>query len=82
MISVMTSVDWSLRANPLAASIQKYLPWMSLMVWLGLLAMMLAFAFFGAKKIPLGPQARIGWPNRFMVLTYVAWLILIAEVMR
>jgi hypothetical protein len=28
--------------------------------------------------VPLGPQARVGWPNRFMVLTYVAWLIFIA----
>ena len=77
-----TATDWSLRANPLAASMQNYLPWMSLMVWLGLTAMISAFAFFGAKKIPLGPQAHIGWPNRFMVFTYVAWLMLIAEAMR
>jgi hypothetical protein len=77
-----TVVDWSLSGIPLAAPIQSYLPWMSLMVWLGLVAMMSAFAFFGAKKIPLGPQAHIGWPNRFMVLTYVAWLVLIADVMR
>jgi hypothetical protein len=75
-----TVVDLGLRGNPLAAPIQSYLPWMSLMVWLGLLAMISAFAFFGAKKIPPGPQAPIGWPNRFMVFTYVAWLILIAEV--
>jgi Protein of unknown function (DUF998) len=73
-----TAVDWSLRTNQLAASIQEYLPWMSLMVWFGLLVMMSAFVFFGARKIPLGPQAHIGWPNRFMVLTYVGWLMLIA----
>jgi hypothetical protein len=45
-----TVVDWSLSGNPVAAAIQSYLPWMSLMVWLGLLAMMSAFDFFGAKK--------------------------------
>jgi hypothetical protein len=77
-----TAVDLSLRANPLAASIQKHLPYMSLMVWFGLLVMMSAFVFFGARRIPLGPQAHIGWPNRFMVLTYVAWLILIAQALR
>jgi hypothetical protein len=77
-----TAVDWSLRANPLAASIQTYLPCMSLMVWFGLLVMMSAFVFFGARKIPLGPRAHIGWPNRFMVFTYVAWLTLMAAAMR
>lgn len=73
-----TIIDWNLRGNPLAASIQSYLPWMSVMVWLGLTVMMSAFVFFGAKKIPTGPQARIGWPNRFMVFTYVAWLVIVA----
>jgi hypothetical protein len=77
-----TVVDWSLGGKPLAAPILGYLPWLSLMVWLGLLAMMSAFAYFGAKTISLGPQARIGWPNRFMVFTYVAWLTVIACAMR
>jgi len=77
-----TVVDWGLSSNQLAVPTQRYLPWMSLMVWLGLLAMILAFAFFGAKKIPLGPQAHIGWPNRFMVFTYVAWLISITDALR
>lgn len=45
-----TVVDWSLSGNPLAAPIQSYLPKMSLMVWLRLLAMMSAFVFYGAKK--------------------------------
>jgi Protein of unknown function (DUF998) len=75
-------VDWDLNGNPLAAPIQGHLFFMSLMVWFGLIAMMSAFAFFGAKKIPLGPKAYIGWPNRFMVLTYIAWLVLIAMAMR
>jgi hypothetical protein len=44
--------------------------------------MISVFAYFGAKKIPLGPQAQIGWPNRFMVFTYAAWLIGIAAAVR
>ncbi len=34
--------------------------------------------YFGSSKVPLGPSARIGWPNRFMVFTYVAWLMIVA----
>jgi hypothetical protein len=73
-----TIVDWSLSGDPLAAPIRGSLPWATLLVWVGLATMVAAFAFFGAKNVPLGPQARVGWPNRFMVLTYVAWLIFIA----
>jgi hypothetical protein len=73
-----TIIDWNVGGNPLVASIQPYLPWMSVVVWLGFGVFAGAMVFFGAKKIPLGPQAKIGWPNRFMVFTYVAWLILIA----
>jgi uncharacterized protein DUF998 len=77
-----TIVDVTLSGNPIAARIQGYLPWATLMVWFGLTTMVSALAFFGAKKVPLGPQARIGWPNRFMVFTYVVWLILIAGTLR
>jgi hypothetical protein len=48
-----TAVDLSLRGNPLAASIQEHLPYMSLMVWFGLLVMMSAFVFFGVRRIPV-----------------------------
>lgn len=50
----------------------------TLVVWLGFLAFVSVMVYFGTKKIPLGPQAKIGWPNRFMVFTYIAWLMLIA----
>jgi hypothetical protein len=80
---VATAVDGSLSGSPLVASIQPYLVWLTLMVWLGFLAFVSAMAYFiGTKKIPLGPQAKIGWSNRFMVATYVAWLMIVALAIR
>ena len=79
---IVTAVDWSLSGNPFVASLQAYLLWLTLMVWLGFLSFFSAMAYFGGKKIPLGAQAKIGWPNRLMVFTYVAWLIVIALAIR
>ena len=67
-----TVIDWNLGAR---------LDWMSLVVWLGL-GVMGSVLFIGTRKIPLGSQARIGWPNRFMVLTYVAWIIVVAATIK
>jgi Protein of unknown function (DUF998) len=77
---VVTAIDWSLSGDPIAAVIQPYLLWLTLMVWLGFLAFVFSMAYFSSKNIALGPQAKIGWPNRFMVLTYIAWLIAMAAV--
>jgi hypothetical protein len=68
---VVTFVDWSLSGNSLFF-------YLTLMVWLGFLTFAFAMLYYGSKKISLGPQAKIGWPNRFMVFTYVAWLIVMA----
>lgn len=51
---------------------------LTLLVWLGFLTFVSAMVYFGSKKIPLGPQAKIGWPNRFMVFTYLVWLIVVS----
>jgi hypothetical protein len=74
---IVTAIDWGLDGNPLLASIQAYLVWLTLMVWLGFLTFVSAMVYFGSKKIPLG-QAKIGWPNRFMVFTYIVWIVVIA----
>jgi Protein of unknown function (DUF998) len=63
-----TVVDWNLGAH---------LAWASFVVWFGLVVMG-SVLFVGVRKIPLGSQTRIGWPNRFMVLAYVVWIIVIA----
>jgi hypothetical protein len=78
---VVTAIDWSLGGSPLVASIQPYLILLTLIVWLGFLMFVLAMVYYGSKKIPLGPHAKIGWPNRFMVFTYIVWLVVIACVL-
>jgi Protein of unknown function (DUF998) len=67
-----TVVDWNLGTA---------LAWASFVVWLGLVVMG-SVLFVGVRKAPLGPQTHIGWPNRFMVLTYVVWIIVIAVAIR
>lgn len=74
---VVTAIDWNLSGSPLVISIQPYLVWLTLMAWLGFLTFVSAMAYYGSKKISLGPEAKIGWPNRFMVLAYIAWLIVV-----
>ncbi len=72
---VVTAIDWNLSSNPIFL-------WLTCMVWLGFLTFVLSMAYYVSKQIPLGPQAKIGWPNRFMVFTYVMWLILVAEIVQ
>jgi Protein of unknown function (DUF998) len=50
-----------------------WIPWSGLIVFLGSAVVIQARA--GRRA---GPDVPIGWPNRFMVLTYVAWLAVAA----
>ncbi len=53
----------------------------TVLTWIGMLAF---FASIVISRIihPLagrvGPQVYLGWPNRFMVVTYVVWIMIIA----
>lgn len=55
-----------------------WLLWMCIVVWIGLLTFMGSTAFFGRSKGMSGPQVSIGWQNRFMMLTYLAWISVVA----
>jgi Protein of unknown function (DUF998) len=71
-------VGWSISGNPLVASIQHYLLWISFLPWFGLAVQAIPVFRFGSTRLEPGPNMHIGWPNRFMVFTYVAWLMIIA----
>ena len=64
----------SLGRNPEWTAVRRYLFWVTLLVWFGLIA------FFGSEIISnaISPLAGLGWPNRFMVVVYVIWLIFVA----
>ncbi|CAG1016002.1 hypothetical protein ANAEL_05432 [Anaerolineales bacterium] len=71
--SLAKSTEW--------ASVRHHLLWVELLVWLSM------FAFFGSIIVSrainpaagrVGPDVFLGWPNRFMVVVYHVWLIVIA----
>jgi hypothetical protein len=74
-------VAGSLARNQEWASARRRLLWGTLLVWLG------QFAFFGSIIVSnainpaagrVGPEVYLGWPNRFMVVVYLIWLIIVA----
>lgn len=58
--------------------------WFTLLVWMGLIAFFYTMVRYAsqAKTRAYGPDVLIGWPNRFLVLTYSIWLIAVARISR
>ena len=50
-----------------------WLPWLVTLSWVGMLGYVVA-----TIRYPFGPGRPIGWLQRVMVLTYLAWLLVIA----
>ena len=78
----------SLLHNPLWSASQGLLIFGTVLVWIGVVAFFASIIISGivhpstvnspsAEKY--GPHVLLGWPNRFMVVTYIIWLIIIAE---
>lgn len=57
------------------------LVWVTALVWVGFLAFFSTIILYSdqAKTRAYSPEVLIGIPNRFMVLTYTAWLITVAR---
>ena len=77
-----TLVAVSLSKNTAWRLSRRSLFWWTLLVWVGL------FSFFGSISVSkalhpnagrVGPEILMGWPNRFMVVVYHLWLIVIAR---
>lgn len=77
-----TLVARSLARNPGWNAARRLLFWITLLVWFGLIT------YFGSIIISriihpaagrVGPEIVQGWPNRFLVVVYNAWLILVAS---
>ena len=74
-------VAMNLARNQAWTKARRGLLWWTLLVWFGQLA------FFGSILISrainpaagrVGPDVLLGWPNRFMVIVYILWLIIVA----
>ncbi len=72
----ITAVAWNAMKVLLPAPV--WLLWISLPVWIGLVAFVASLFYCGAMRSGFGPRVRVGWPNRFMMATYSAWLMVAA----
>jgi hypothetical protein len=73
----ITIIGWN-ATDPLLAPLHSRLPWMSIAVWVGFFTFLGSSVLFGGAKGTYGPDVRIGWPNWFMMFTYLVWLTIIA----
>jgi hypothetical protein len=68
----------SLRRNPRWEEARSALLWSALLVWIGFLVFEISFAVMVPGN-GLGPDVKIGWPNRFMIATVAVWLMVVAR---
>jgi hypothetical protein len=78
---VASLISGSLSRNPAWADSKRGLLWGTLLVWFS------QFAFFGSIIFSriinpsagrVGPEVYLGWPNRFLVVVYILWLVFVA----
>ena len=79
---VASLLSGSLTRNPEWVTAKRQLFWITLLVWFSM------FAFFASIIISqamnpsagrVGPEVLLGWPNRFLVVVYHIWLIVVAR---
>lgn len=67
----------SLRRNPGWSPARRPLLWAAGIALTGFLVFELSFAVM-VPGHELGPDVRIGWPNRFLIVSYSVWLLVVA----
>ncbi len=74
-----TLIGRSLARNQAWSSARPALLWTAVLAWIGFLAFALSMAvMLPQNEGELGPDVLIGWPNRFMMLAYSVWLMIVA----
>jgi hypothetical protein len=72
-------IGWKLARNPAWSSARRPLLWAT---GLALVAFVVSFVSVGVMVSPsggkFGPDVLAGWPNRFEVVAYSAWLMTVA----
>ena len=72
-------ISWSLaRHNPAWKSARRALAWTAWLPLLGLVVFMGSTMLMLPADGQFGPEVLVGWPNRFLILTYCTWLAAIA----
>jgi hypothetical protein len=72
-------IGWKLARNPAWSSARRRLLWAT---GLALVAFVISFVFLGVMVSQsggkFGPDVLVGWPNRFEVVAYGVWLMVVA----
>ena len=71
-------IGWSLARNQAWSSARRSLVWSAGLAWIGFLVFALSMVVMFPDDGTFGPDVLIGWPNRFMMLAYSAWLMVVA----
>jgi Protein of unknown function (DUF998) len=75
-----TLISRSLARNPRWYEVRRSLFWTAALTWIGLLAFILSVALLLPQNGgDFGPDVLIGWPNRFLMVAYVTWLMVVAR---
>jgi hypothetical protein len=71
-------IGWSLVRNQAWSPARRSLLWAASLAWMGFLVFALSMVVMFPDDGTFGPDVLIGWPNRFMMVAYTAWLIVVA----
>jgi hypothetical protein len=71
-------IGWSLARNQTWSSARRSLIWAAGLAWIGFLVFALSMIVMFPDDGTFGPDVLIGWPNRFMIVAYSAWLMVVA----
>jgi hypothetical protein len=71
-------IGWSLARNRAWSSARRSLLWSAGLAWIGFLVFTLSMLVMFPDHGTFGPDVLIGWPNRFMMLAYSTWLMVVA----
>jgi uncharacterized protein DUF998 len=71
-------IGWSLARNRAWSPARRSLLWAASLAWIGFLVFTLSMVVMFPDDGTFGPDVLIGWPNRFMIVAYSAWLMVVA----
>jgi Protein of unknown function (DUF998) len=71
-------IGWSLARNQAWSPARRSLLWAAGLAWMGFLVFALSMVVMFPDDGKFGPDVLIGWPNRFMMVAYSAWLMVVA----
>ena len=89
LCGVIVIFTFPIAASLVASSLGRSLEWTAsrrrllrytLIAWLGLLVFLGSLVYFAqiSTSDTYGPEFAIGWPNRFLMVTYAVWLMAVA----